>query len=422
MESLIYLVFNVLRVYAICILIGVFFQKKDISKWMFLCAYIAFYAVNSFLYLRLNIVIINIASNLIPIFLITFLYNSKVWKKAFVTFFIYAIAMFWDSVVCAVFYALYIKNALVSMFVSTLMLFVTALFGRTFIKQRFQVPSAVKAIYYFVLVFIPFGSIVIGYMSLLPWNIKSLIIAVILLMLNFFVFYLFDQIIISYKNQNELELQKKQNEILKLQEQYSRQYIKNADLQYDSIRKIRHDMKDQLSVVYAMLSESRTDDAMDYISRNADIISSHYDIINTDSIIVNAVVNSKFTVAETVGIKVQCSTVKRFDGIDETDLCNLLSNTLDNAITACMKIPEDKERFVSLDISCENNIYRFVVKNSINGSVLKNNKRLLTSKSDKKNHGFGVKIIREIAGKYQGRCDFFEQENVFCCMVALMTK
>ena len=419
MEGLIYLTINVLRVYAICILIDVFFQKKDISKWVFLFSYIVFLAVNSFLYLRFNTIIVNIASNLIPIFLITFLYNSKIWKKVFVTFLICAMAMFWDSVVYAVFYALHMENVLVSMFVSTLMLFATALLGRSFMKQRLQVPFAIKAIYYFVLVFIPLGSIIIGYLTMLPWNIKSLIIAVILLLLNFFVFYLFDQIIVSYKNQHELDLQKKQNEILKLKEQYSRQYVKNVDQQYDSIRKIRHDIKNQLLAVYGMLADGRTDDAMDYISRNVDVVSSKCNIVNTDSIIVNTVVNSKFTFAETVGINIQCSIVKKFDGIDEMDLCNILSNMLDNAITACMKIPEDKERFVKLEISCENKIYQFVVKNSINGSVLKNNSKLLTSKSDKKHHGFGVKIIREIAGKYNGRCEFFEQENVFCCMVVL---
>ncbi len=422
METLIYLVLNVIRVYAICILVGVFLQKKDIGEWAYLCSYIAFFTVNSILYLKLNTIIINIASNLIPIFLITFLYNSKIWKKAFVTVLVYAIAMFWDSVVYAVLTALNIENVLSGLFVSSIMLFATALFGRTFMKQRFQVPSTIKAIYYFVLVFIPVGSIIIGYLTLLPWNMKSLIIAVVLLLLNFFVFYLFDQIIISYKNQHELDMQRKQNEILKLQEQYSRQYVKNADLQYDSIRKIRHDMKDQLSVVYAMLAEDRIDDAMDYISRNADIISSHYSIVNTNSIIVNAIINSKFTVAETVGINVQCSTVRQFSGVDEMDLCHLLSNVLDNAIAACMNIPEDKKRFISLDIGCESGIYRFITKNSINGSVLKNNRQLLTSKSDKKHHGFGVKIIREIAEKYNGRCDFFEEENVFCCLVTLKTK
>ena len=356
-------------------------------------------------------------------FIITFLYESKFWKRVFVTLITYAAAMFWEIVIVMI-VANFVgkeKIVLISEFLEPIMLFVTSLFLKVFVKQRFQLPSSIKAIYYFVLVFIPAGSVVIGCMIITfeTWDVKILAIAIILLLLNFFVFYLFDQIVISYKNQHELDLQKKQNEILKLQEQYSRQYVKNADLQYDSIRKIRHDMKDQLSVVYAMLSDGRTEDAMDYISRNADIISSNYDIVNTDSIIVNAVVNSKFTVAETVGINVQCSTIKKFDGIDEMDLCNILSNTLDNAITACMNIPKDKERFVSIDISCENKIYRFAVKNSINGSVLNNNRKLLTSKSDKKHHGLGVKIIREIADKYKGRCDFFEQGNVFCCLVTL---
>ncbi len=424
METLIYLAPNVLRVYALYILLGLFLQRKDISKWIYFFAYAAFYVVNSFLFLKFNAVIVNIISNIIPLFLITFLYKSKFLKKIFVTVIIYAATMFWEIVVVLT-VASFVgeeKTVLISEFIEPTLLFIISLLLRSLIKQRFQVPSAIRAFYYFVLFFITAASIVIGYMVITFESgniIKSLIIAVILMLLNFFVFYLFDQIIISYKNQRELDLQKKQNEILKLQEQYSRQYVKNADQQYDSIRKIRHDMKDQLSVVYAMLSEGRMNDAMDYISRNVDIISSHYNIINTDSIIVNAVVNSKFTVAETVGINVQCSTVKKFDGIDEMDLCNILSNMLDNAITACMKIPEDKERFVTLEISCENKIYRFVVKNSINGSVLKNNRKLLTSKSDKKHHGFGVKIIREIAGKYKGRCEFFEQENVFCCMVVL---
>ena len=421
--TLVYLVFNFLRIYAIYILIGVFLQKKDINKCIFYFCYAAFYCINSFLYLWLDTIIVNLASNLIPMFIITFLYESKFWKRVFVTLITYAAAMFWEIVIVMI-VANFVgkeKIVLISEFLEPIMLFVTSLFLKVFVKQRFQLPSSIKAIYYFVLVFIPAGSVVIGCMIITfeTWDVKILAIAIILLLLNFFVFYLFDQIVISYKNQHELDLQKKQNEILKLQEQYSRQYVKNADLQYDSIRKIRHDMKDQLSVVYAMLSDGRTEDAMDYISRNADIISSNYDIVNTDSIIVNAVVNSKFTVAETVGINVQCSTIKKFDGIDEMDLCNILSNTLDNAITACMNIPKDKERFVSIDISCENKIYRFAVKNSINGSVLNNNRKLLTSKSDKKHHGLGVKIIREIADKYKGRCDFFEQGNVFCCLVTL---
>lgn len=213
-----------------------------------------------------------------------------------------------------------------------------------------------------------------------------------------------------------------QKKITRIRGKYRKQYIENVALQYDSIKKIRHDIKNQLLAVYAMLVDGRTDDAMNYISRNVDVITSNCNIVNTDSIIVNAVVNSKFTAAQSAGINVQCSSVKKFVGIDDIDLCNLLGNTLDNAVTACMNVPDNKDKFVSLDISCENNIYRFAVKNSINESVLENNSRLVTSKSDKKHHGFGVKIIRDIAEKYKGYCRFFEENNVFCCLVILKTE
>ena len=42
------------------------------------------------------------------------------------------------------------------------------------------------------------------------------------------------------------------------------------------------------------------------------------------------------------------------------------------------------------------------------------------AKADKKQHGLGTSIIREIARKYNGRCDFYESEGMFCCQVTLM--
>lgn len=35
-------------------------------------------------------------------------------------------------------------------------------------------------------------------------------------------------------------------------------------------------------------------------------------------------------------------------------------------------------------------------------------------------YGNGIKIIRDIAGKYNGHCDFYEEENMFCCLVVLI--
>lgn len=210
---------------------------------------------------------------------------------------------------------------------------------------------------------------------------------------NIIIFYMIDSI--SVKNN-----QKKELELLKIQEQYSHQYIENASQQYDSIRKIRHDLKDQLSAVYTMIAQGHADESMKYIEKYVNVI-------------------SIFAVAATEGIRTNCSCIKSFDGIDDIDMLHILSNTLDNAITASEKITDESERFINLDISKTMDIYRIVVRNAINESVLKRNPSLKTTKLNAHKHGWGIKIIREIAEKYQGRCEFYESDKVFTCLITL---
>ena len=213
--------------------------------------------------------------------------------------------------------------------------------------------------------------------------------------------------------------QKKELELLKIQEQYSHQYIENASQQYDSIRKIRHDLKDQLSAVYTMIVQGHADESMKYIEKYVNVISISESFVNTDNYIVNAIINSKFAVAATEGIRTNCSCIKSFDGIDDIDMLHILSNTLDNAITASEKITDESERFINLDISKTMDIYRIVVRNAINESVLKRNPSLKTTKLNVHKHGWGIKIIREIAEKYQGRCEFYESDKMFTCLITL---
>lgn len=240
--------------------------------------------------------------------------------------------------------------------------------------------------------------------------INLLIITIVAV--NIIIFYMIDSISVKNNQQKELEL-------LKIQEQYNHQYIENAGQQYDSIRKIRHDLKDQLSVVYTMIADGHCKEAMKYIERNVNIISVNESVVNTDNYVVNAIINSKFAVADAVGIRTKCSSIKDFNGIDDTDLLHILSNALDNAITGCTAISDDSEKFISLDISRTTDIYRIVIKNTIKESVLSKNPNLKTTKSDLGKHGWGTKIIRETVDKYQGRCEFYESDNVFTCLITL---
>lgn len=210
----------------------------------------------------------------------------------------------------------------------------------------------------------------------------------------------------------------RENEILKLQHEYNRQYIANANTEYDLIKKLRHDFKDSYSVIFTLLSEGKIKKAMEYIESNIDILSQTEIFVNTNNDIVNAVVNAQLSTAKSFGIDVTCLSVMDFGGINDLDLCRLLSNMLENAVTACVK-SNSKRRQIYLKITSDERNITFNLKNTIDSSVLANNKHLHSTKNISSEHGYGIKIIRDIAIKYDGRCDYYEEDELFCCNVIL---
>lgn len=88
--------------------------------------------------------------------------------------------------------------------------------------------------------------------------------------------------------------------------------------------------------------------------------------------------------------------------IADNDLTSLFGNLLDNAVEAASTIPE---AYIELTISKREKT-PFIVITLINSCrknpFLNGNDRLLSTKSDKRKHGFGLISIRRTINKYQG--------------------
>lgn len=223
-------------------------------------------------------------------------------------------------------------------------------------------------------------------------------------------------ITVDLENKNNTAIE---NEKLKLLLTYNKQYIENADTEYQLIRKLRHDTKDVYRVIDDYLESNDVENARKYIRQMVDIADDRIIFVNTQNNAVNAIINSKLTIAKSFGINATCLSINEFDGIDDIDLCRLLSNMLENAITATSNI-KLKDKQINLKILLKSDKYTFLIKNSIDASVLKENPKLRTTKTKFDSHGYGVKIIRDIAKKYNGHCDFYEEENMFCCLAVLI--
>lgn len=238
----------------------------------------------------------------------------------------------------------------------------------------------------------------------------------ILLCLNILIYHLIN----SLSKKNEIE---KQLELLKMKEHYQRQYLENSKQQFDSLHKTKHDIKNNMIAVSEMIKSEDYSNALQYMKKYTDMLDATQTYIKTENSVVNSIVNYKLSTAASMGIKVSCLSTTCFVGIDDLDLCSLLSNTLDNAVTACLELPEDEARELHVKISCENNAnYTFIVRNTFKESILKKNPQLMTIKSDKSNHGYGIQVLKDIARKYDGNVDFYEEYSMFCCRIDLIAK
>ena len=218
------------------------------------------------------------------------------------------------------------------------------------------------------------------------------------------------------KSMSQLE-----NEKLKLQITYNQQYIENADTEYKLIMKLRHDNKAIYQVLADQLKNKEYEKATDYLRKITDIAEERIIFVNTDNDIANSIINAKLTIAKNFGMNVSCMTINQFDGIDDIDLCRLLSNMLDNAITATSNLDIADKR-LSLRINEDIGTYTFLVCNTIKNSILQDNPQLLSTKRNKDTSGYGTKIIKDIAEKYSGKCDFYEKDGSFCCAVIINGK
>lgn len=239
----------------------------------------------------------------------------------------------------------------------------------------------------------------------------SIIVFMCIVITNILVYWLLFDLVKKNKDINELNL-------LRQTQEYNRQYIENLQAEYETVRKLRHDYKNSFLLVSALLENGDSKKAKEEISKIVGDIANTEIFISTDNSVVNAVVNSKLSAAKALGIECECYVIKEISGIDDISLCRLLSNMLDNAITACKNEPEEK-RVLELSIMANKISYSFTVKNKISESVIERNPELRSTKKDIRNHGYGVKIIREIAEKYSGRSYFYEDGGMFCCAVNL---
>lgn len=242
------------------------------------------------------------------------------------------------------------------------------------------------------------------------------------LLIAIFTFIILLRCIIVLARQQQLEQQSMIMEI-------NRNYYESMEQQHFEIRRLKHDLANHLQILSA-LSEEKRDAYLANLVENAAITQS---ISYCMDATVNAVLTVKKNLMERYGISMEIAIdIPTELPFDKTDICALYANALDNAIEACVKLPES-ERTISLISKVQKGLFCLEVSNPVTPEIMSEKHgqtqasiplqiqeqtlraRLLppTSKADKLNHGFGLKSIQKIVGKYHGSLELKTENSTF---------
>lgn len=197
-------------------------------------------------------------------------------------------------------------------------------------------------------------------------------------------------------------------------------YYEELEQNQTEIRRLRHDMNNHLSTIQSLFLAGNQDEAKDYLKGIEEELTVRNRVFCKNSI-VNAVLNSKYNLALKQGI--DCFfhiELDKLTGIDAISLCCLFSNTLDNAIEASLKIPDPKDRQMSVKARVtEQGYFTYEIKNAKNNRITKQNGQMKSDKEDGASHGFGLTNVREMVEKYNGTLDISYTGDTFTVTVLI---
>lgn len=97
----------------------------------------------------------------------------------------------------------------------------------------------------------------------------------------------------------------------------------------------------------------------------------------------------------------------------DSDICSLFGNALDNAIEAVCRIDDVEKRSIGLSVRASYDFISVCVRNSCYETITFDGDLPKSTKGDDRNHGFGVKSIKEITKRYGGEFSIVTSDNVF---------
>ncbi len=220
----------------------------------------------------------------------------------------------------------------------------------------------------------------------------------LLILINVLLFYVIDKIT--------------SNIALEYKFSMAQQFIENQKTVYENlytrqqeVRKIRHDLQNELAGILHQLENQKTEETITHIKDKLNLLEANKKNSFSGHNAVDTLLKSKQKPAESKGIAIETNLqINNPLPIDTIDLFILLGNGLDNAIEATHNVTKHN-KVITVLAKSQGESLLIVIKNPVDDIV--DVTQLISSKPDFNNHGFGIIQMKQLTEKYNGDV-FFE--------------
>ena len=209
------------------------------------------------------------------------------------------------------------------------------------------------------------------------------------------------------------------SELITQKELYSIRHVLSS--QYEQFRyfqeseemlhMMQHDLKHQIEGLRGETNEQKKGAWLDMIENELD---KWWLPQRTGSPVFDTILSAKLRRARQLDVRITCvADGALLNRLHVADICTIFGNALDNALESVVLIEDPQKRLIHVSVSAQKNFIFINVSNTMGTSLIESDNTLLTTKEDKKNHGYGIKGIKYVVGKYGGHVSYKAEEGWF---------
>jgi len=194
----------------------------------------------------------------------------------------------------------------------------------------------------------------------------------------------------------------------------------------EQLRKMKHDMQIHLDAINVLAKEKKWDELISYTEQYHNNLAITHSTITTGNAAIDCILTSKLDYAEKHGIRTEYSImVPEFFPLDSVELSSLLGNIWNNSIEAGKRLLTsnlEKPPYIYFYIKPYQNMVLIHIENNFDGMLKGKVDGDILSTKQGKEHGLGIRRVKDIVEKADGVLQITSENNVFSVHIMIPNK